>query len=105
MITSSLSRTFALWFSVALTVVLLGILSAAVAPSAHASASPVCMEDQPCYRWDTMGNRSRGIFVIGQRSRVIVSTCGYARLHARIDWQRTYHVRGDYVALRRGCKS
>jgi hypothetical protein len=96
------TRTVALAVTAALVLALLGILSAAMMP-ARAAASVRCLEDEPCYRWDTMGNHRRGVFVIGRRARIVVSTCGYARVHARIDWTRTTHVRGDYYALH-ACK-
>lgn len=105
MLTPSLSRMIALAVSLAILTTMLGILSASFAPASYAAASPVCVEDDPCFRWDMMGNRERGIYIYGRTARVIVSPCGYARLHARINWTRTPRVRGDYSALHARCAS
>ena len=74
----------------------LGIASPARADARSAPARPVCMEDRPCFRWDTMGDRNRGIYVYGRTARVIVGPCEYVALHSRINWSRTPRVRGDY---------
>ena len=103
MLPLSLSRMIALIVSLAILFALLGILSTAVASARSVPASPVCMEDQPCWTWSTMGNRERGVFIVGRAHRVIVNPCTFRRVHARIDWTRTLPMRGDYVARTTRC--
>ncbi|MEJ7786174.1 MAG: hypothetical protein WKF96_15315 [Solirubrobacteraceae bacterium] len=73
--------------------------SAVAQPS---TAAPRCQEDAPCWTWSTMANRHRGV-VLSDGRRVVVGPCGFARAAARIDWQRTPHMRGDATARRGGC--
>lgn len=70
-----------------------------------ALASPGCSEDQPCWTWSTMGNLDRGVYVKHRSRRVVVEPCEFAYLDykARIDWNRTPHLRGDEYARRHGC--
>jgi len=72
--------------------------------AASPSASPVCHEDERCWNWATMGNRSRGIVTTGGR-RMVVTPPTFRRLAlaGRIDWQRSPHLRGDATARRVGC--
>ena len=67
--------------------------------------SPWCREDDPCWTWSTMGNRTRGI-VTTDGARLRVGPCRFRRLRQAhgIDWTRTPHLRGDYIAARTGCR-
>lgn len=50
-------------------------LHAAVSPVLAASpAATACQEDDPCWRWPTMGNRKRGVVTMWGTPKVV--TCG-----------------------------
>ena len=100
---------------------LIAIIAAVAVLACEAAASPYvpvdspttgrtapetrCLEDEPCWRWSTMGNRKRGIISVRSGRRVIVGPCRFARMRMRgaIDWRRTPHIRGDLYAIRYGC--
>lgn len=83
-------------------------MAAAPAPTAPAVPTARCMEDSPsgCWTWSTMGNHKRGVATVDGARRVVVGPCGFSRLVHRglIDFIHTSHLRGDWTALRIGCK-
>jgi hypothetical protein len=82
----------------------LAVVAALSIPSTASAAgsSPRCVEDDACWTWSTMGNRSRGVVLTDGR-RVVVRPCRFARLDARgrIDWQRSPRLKGDATARTR----
>ena len=67
--------------------------------AAQSAQSRPCAEDAPCWTWSTMGNRQRGITLKGGK-HVVVKPLRFAQLWdaGRIDWRKSAHLRGDYIA-------
>jgi hypothetical protein len=66
-----------------------------------AQAKRACLEDEPCWNWNAMGNGARGVIV--NRRTVVVDHrrfCALVRQDA-IDWKRTPHLKGDGPCIRR----
>ena len=81
--------------------------AASVAPSVSATAtlaSP-CMEDEPCWTWSRMGNRTRGV-VTRYGNPLVVGPCRFARMHRahRLD-PHNERMRGDAWAIVHGCEA
>lgn len=84
-------------------IIVLLVMYAAIAGRATGAT---CYEDEPCFRWSTMGNHQRGwVAVKGDRHRHVVNTCQFAALNFNhmIDWKRTPHLHGDRWAIKHGC--
>lgn len=97
------AQIFAVLCALAMTgaVVLAGIM----ADRAVAHHGGYCAEDEPCWRWPTMGNLQRGVYLYERKRVRIVDACDFAwfDFRARIDWSRTRHLPGDGFARRHGC--
>lgn len=87
---------------------MLACLTLACAASAYAAPTrATCAEDDPCWSWSTMGNRTRGITSLNG-TPLVVGPCRYARM-----WRRAHALhmarllgpalRGDAWARRYGC--
>lgn len=69
------------------------------------AAPPRCQEDDPCWVWSTMGDRSRGISTLDGARNLVVGPCRFARLYRYIDWSRTPQLRGDATARNGSCRT
>lgn len=79
---------------------------------------PPCLEDEPCFRWSTMGNHQRGVTILqrnGGSHFAIVGSCRYRHLwqagkvpySVRVDGARVPlnpRVPGDGWARQKGCE-
>ena len=85
------------------------IAALACASSAIADPNPRCFEDEPCWRWSTMGDLQRGVVLNTPKGepkrRAVLDPCefGFYDHMGWIDWQRTPRLRGDAFARRHGC--
>jgi hypothetical protein len=87
----------------------IGVGGLVAADAAEAKGKRVCQEDQRCWNWATMGNQQRGVVLntpAGEPTRrAILGPCAFAyyNYNGWIDWERTRPLKGDRLAMRRGC--
>lgn len=88
-------------------IIIVAVLAVAcLATEAGAATAPACQEDAPCWRWPTMGDHKRGVFIAQRHGtrHAVVGPCRFARLakSGRLD-STTPRLRGDGWAINHGC--